>query len=60
MSSEALGKEKVLGGAVDVRHRRMAQSVEVVGALESGGTLPFDEDELDPPKGDPPPHAREE
>ena len=36
MPGKALGKEEILRGPVDVRDGRVAEGVEVVGALKAG------------------------
>jgi len=54
MPSEPLGEEEVLRGTVDVRDGRVAESVEIVVALEARHPLPAGKVDLDLPQGDPP------
>ena len=49
MPREPLGQGEVLRGPVDVRDRPVPESVEVVDALESGDSLPVNEDHLHSP-----------
>src|SRR5262245_32121502 len=55
---EPLREEEVLGRPVDVRDSRVAERVEVVGAIEPRDPLPVEEDRLEASAPEAPAHGR--